>query len=201
MDLREKVLAASVRIIEEQGLAALSIREVARRAAVSHQAPYHHFADRDAILAAIASEGFEDLLGRMRAARLRAPEDPVEQLHYIGEAYLALGVERPGHYAVMFRRELLDRSRFPELSEVANATYDEVRAVSAACVAKLGLRDLDPEALAFAAWSSVHGALSLYLSGVLEAKATENAPPPRLRITAAGSTLARLLARLQAEAG
>jgi AcrR family transcriptional regulator len=193
MDLREKVLAASVRIIEEQGLAALSIREVARRAAVSHQAPYHHFADREAILAAIAKEGFEDLLGRMRSARARAPDDPVEQLRCVGESYLALGVERPGHYTVMFRREVLDRSKYPDLSEVAGATYDELRAVTASCVAALKLKNLDPEALAFAAWSSVHGAVSLYLTGVLAAKADEELPPPRLRITAAGSVIAQLL--------
>jgi AcrR family transcriptional regulator len=73
MDLRERILDATVTLIEADGLAALSMREVARRAGVSHQAPYHHFTDRQAILAAIAEEGFK----RLNAGLASAAGSPV----------------------------------------------------------------------------------------------------------------------------
>ena len=76
IDLRRRVLDASLLLIEEGGLAALSLREVARRAKVTHGAPYHHFADRAAILAALAEEGFALLTAQMNAAMKPDPPSP-----------------------------------------------------------------------------------------------------------------------------
>ena len=67
-DLREQVLAASLELIEEQGVAALSLREVARRAGVSHQAPYHHFGSKDALVAELVARGFTGLSEMLEAA-------------------------------------------------------------------------------------------------------------------------------------
>src|SRR5437868_14718130 len=84
--LRQKVLQASLALIEEGGLDRLSMREVARKSGVSHQAPYYYFADREAILAAIAGEGFSTLGQSFLRAVDRAESEPAKALEEIGRA-------------------------------------------------------------------------------------------------------------------
>src|SRR5438128_419394 len=98
MELREQILDASVRLIEAEGLAALSMREVARRAGVSHQAPYHHFADKEAILAAIAEEGFRRLNAAMEEASRSKPADAASRLIAGGRAYVRFAATNPAHF-------------------------------------------------------------------------------------------------------
>ena len=85
-DLRQKVLQASLALIEEGGLDRLSMREVARKSGVSHQAPYYYFGDREAILAAIAGEGFAKLGQSFVRAVARAGSEPAKALEAIGRA-------------------------------------------------------------------------------------------------------------------
>jgi len=134
------VLAAAWKMIEKEGLAGLSVREAARRAGVSHNAPYRHFADREALLAALVAEAFERLNATLenRAGR------------ELGEAYVAFALEHPQRFRLMF-------SRAP-----ANA---DVHARFAASFAHLGA---DAAAAGAAAWSLVHGLASLVLEGQLE---------------------------------
>src|SRR5205814_2543102 len=94
-DLRQKVLRASLALIEEGGLDGLSMREVARKSGVSHQAPYHYFGDREAILAAIAGEGFSKLGESFLRAVARAGPEPAKALEAIGRAYLAFALRHP----------------------------------------------------------------------------------------------------------
>ena len=94
-DLRETLLAASLRVIETDGVEGLSLREAARRAGVTHGAPYHHFRDKADLLDALAEEGFgrlRDLMQASRALRTR----PDERLAVIGLAYVRFAVENPG---------------------------------------------------------------------------------------------------------
>ncbi|MCA9555264.1 MAG: TetR/AcrR family transcriptional regulator, partial [Myxococcales bacterium] len=88
--LRDRILAASVELVQEAGIGALSMREVARRAGVSHQAPYHHFSDKEAILAALAEAGFRRLADALEAA---TGADAVEALTASGQAYLQFAIE------------------------------------------------------------------------------------------------------------
>ncbi|MFI5308928.1 MAG: TetR/AcrR family transcriptional regulator [Polyangiales bacterium] len=113
--LRERILQASVELIEVEGLAALSLREVARRAGVSHQAPYHHFADREAILGAIAEQGFRILRAALEraVAHGRDVHSAAESLAACGRAYVEFACEHPAHFRVMFRPELVDLANCP----------------------------------------------------------------------------------------
>lgn len=106
-DLPNALRRAAVDVIAERGLGAFSLREVARRAGVSHTAPAHHFRDVRGLLTSIASEGF-DALEQVTAAAAAQHDDPVEQLMAIGEAYVALARSHPAHCEVMFRGDLID---------------------------------------------------------------------------------------------
>lgn len=149
-DLRAAVLAAAGEIIEKEGLSGLSVREAARRAGVSHNAPYRHFPDRDALLAAIAAQGFE-LLGK--AIETRSGRE-------MGEAYVNFALEHPQRFRLMFGGQV-SFDPFPELKARATATNERLRAAFTSLGAEA------PFAAA-AAWSLVHGVAQLMLGGHLE---------------------------------
>lgn len=166
-DLRRTLLVAAVNLLEERGADALSLRELARRSGVSHNAPYRHFADRDALLDAMAADGFRELAARMRGV---AVATPVERLAALGQTYVAAALERPGRFALMFR-VTADPSTFPATATAAAALMATLRDAVAAII---GDTD-DPVALT-TAWAVVHGLASLLLQGHLRVPST-SAPP------------------------
>lgn len=100
-DLRRALLAAAAEAITENGVAALSMRDLARRAGVSHAAPTHHFGDKAGLLTALATEGF-DLLGRALATSRLASNSFLE----MGVSYVRFAMTRRAHFEVMFRPDL-----------------------------------------------------------------------------------------------
>ena len=148
-DLRSVLLGSASELLEEQGLAALSLREVARRAGVSHNAPYRHFPDRDGLLAELAAEGFRQLGEVMAANQGRA----------MGEAYVRFALEHPSRFRLMFGGQLKLR-QYAALAEAARKTHE---ALVRAFRAQAGIAD--PEKAAAAAWSLVHGLAQLLLDG------------------------------------
>lgn len=160
IDLRRKVLQASLECIEKEGLSSLSMREVARMAGVSHQAPYHHFGDREGIFAAIAAEGFQQLQEEILSA-ISKGADPIQRLQAAGEAYVRFALGSPGHFKVMFRSELAPRENHRGARECADSCFDLV--VTAANEAALDRWGREDEALPIAAWALVHGLATLLL--------------------------------------
>jgi AcrR family transcriptional regulator len=164
-DLRRQVLDASLELIGREGLSALSMREVARRAGVSHQAPYHHFGDREGIFVAIADDGFRGLRQEMEKA-VASTADPVARLQAIGVAYVAYALSHPSHFKVMFRSELAPLERHAEANARADTCFDLLVSVAnAASKHRLGRVD---EALPLAAWSLAHGLATLMLESKLD---------------------------------
>jgi AcrR family transcriptional regulator len=158
-DLRSALLHSAGELLEEQGLESLRLREAARRAGVSHNAPYRHFSDRDALLAALAAEGFGMLAG---ALENRAGRE-------MGEAYVRFALEHPNRFRLMFSGRL-QLDRHPALASAAGATYEGLIAAFRA------QRDIaDPETAAAAAWSLVHGLANLLLDGHLASARDRNA--------------------------
>src|SRR5262245_29389962 len=100
-DLRRALILAARRILEHEGLAGLSLRAAAREAGVSQAAPYHHFKDKDALLGAVAAEGFDALAEAMRT-RMAACRDPASTLSAAGEGYVAFAVANPALFQLMF---------------------------------------------------------------------------------------------------
>lgn len=166
-DLRARILRASVELLEQEGVAGLSLREVARRAGVSHQAPYHHFADRAAILGAIAEEGFRLLRDRFVAARERPAKSAFARLEHAGVAYVEFALEHPAHFRVMFRPELVDPATVPAAKQAGDDAFGELKKLVAMC-ADEGLDVGESrEAVAATAWSVAHGLACLILDGPL----------------------------------
>jgi AcrR family transcriptional regulator len=156
--LRRAVLDGALAVIDEQGLAALSLREVARRAGVSHAAPAHHFGDKAGVLTAIAIEGFELL-----AATTRAATEPSGSLVEGGTAYIRFATEHRAHYEVMFRPDLYhsdDRHLSSALAAAANVLFDAVRKALGP-----GASEADTVGGVIAAWSFAHGFASLWSAG------------------------------------
>jgi AcrR family transcriptional regulator len=169
---RKHVLEAAEVLIRTEGLEALSFREVARRAGVSHQAPYHYFQDREAILAALVNEGFALLTERLREAR-RAHESPSARLEACGRAYVELALQHPAHFKLMFRPELVKLEQFPETAACADGAFDELQ-LTVREVLREGEGDpRDEPVLVALCWSIVHGLSSLLLDGPLHHKVGE----------------------------
>ncbi|RKH05899.1 TetR/AcrR family transcriptional regulator [Corallococcus praedator] len=166
-DLRQALVDAAVALISEEGFGALTLREVARRAGVTHAAPYRHFTDKEALLGAVALEGFRAMAREMRERMDRAPEGPLEQLSAAGVAYVLFAVRHPPHFRVMFgphfQRPLKPRS--PEGEPDAFALL--VGCIAAGQSAGL-LRQGEPRALTLTAWSLVHGLASLFVDRQLD---------------------------------
>ena len=162
-DLRRTLLHTSRQLLDDEGPSALSMREVARRAGCTHQAPYHYFADRETILAALVAEGFDDLALRLHAAHRLAPTQGVRAaLVGSGRAYVAFALEQPGVFRIMFRPDVCDPSRFPAAQEAgarARAELDTLTQIVHGAKAT--------PALATSLWAHVHGLACLLVDGPL----------------------------------
>lgn len=166
-DLRSRILATARQLLDEGGVPALSLREVARRAGVTHQAPYHHFADRETIVAALVTDGFGQLADALAAANdVPADTAPAEVFVASGLAYVGFALAQPGVFRVMFRPELCDPTRFPQAQAAGERAHGElVRMVTRVTAGRV---DADEQvALATLAWAQVHGLAGLFLDGPL----------------------------------
>jgi AcrR family transcriptional regulator len=145
--LREDILREAGKRLEKQGISKLSIRDAARRAGVSHNAPYRHFPDREKLLAALAAEGFKQLSKAMEGKSGRQ----------MGEAYVAFALAHPQRFRLMFGG-VLRLDDHPELRASAHASYAVLEEAFAG-------QGVDEKLAAAAAWSLVHGLSHLLLEG------------------------------------
>jgi len=160
-DLRQRILDTARAMLDEQGAAGLSLREVARRAGVTHQAPYHHFADRESILAELVAQGFEELERRLAKAHAKAGE-PAATLAASAMAYVGFALDHPGVFRIMFRSDLCDTGRFPRAVEAGARAHGELLHL-----VRLAHGGTDDPALAAMHWAQVHGLAGLLLDGPL----------------------------------
>lgn len=165
-DLRRAAIDSSVELIETQGLAKLSLREVSRRVGVSHGAIYHHFPDRAALLRAIADAGFEDLTAVM-SARMATASGPLARLHACGLAYVQFALEHPGVFRMMFRPELTGMADL-EPPQAALQSWQVLYGAVQECVEAGLTRPAPTELLATLCWTTVHGLAILLLDGPLQ---------------------------------
>src|SRR5215467_9535268 len=152
-DLRPALLRAAVEAIRHAGPAAMSLREVARRAGVSHAAAAYHFGDKAGLLTAVAAQGY-----RMLTEELQRARDAGRGFLEVGVAYVRFAVTHRAHFEVMYR---------PELYRPDNAEVRQARAAAAVLVYGTDRPDAGQLAAGAAAWSLVHGLATLWLNGNL----------------------------------
>ncbi|MGK8509528.1 TetR/AcrR family transcriptional regulator [Nocardia asiatica] len=166
-DLRAALLAAAAERIAAEGVDALSLRNLARHAGVSHAAPAHHFGDRAGLLTALATEGFELLAEHL----VRAGADFRE----VAVAYIRFAREHPGHFDVMFRHTLL-HAEDAALRAARERSGSALR--SGVSVIQSGHSRDHQQATQLAAWSLVHGFASLWREGALHNSSLAEEPDP-----------------------
>ncbi len=164
-DLRRALLDAAIVHLRDSDVTALTMQTLARAAGVSPGAPYHHFADKVAVVAALATEGYEIWLERTKRA-VAAAATPRERLVALAQSWLRFAAAFPSHYRVMFLRDIEDRTRYATLHETSGAGLRLlVEVVSAVWPHLTPSRAM---AQAVAIWSTLHGFASLQNAGVLE---------------------------------
>jgi AcrR family transcriptional regulator len=157
-DLRAALVRAALELLDESGETELSLRAVARRAGVSPAAPYRHYADREALVSAVAAVGYRELAERLAAAH-PSPSSP-DELAKVAIAYVQFALERPALFRIMF-------------SEPCDRDNDERVAATAAVslyvrgIVERSFPAADADALATAVWALVHGLAFLHLDGKL----------------------------------
>jgi AcrR family transcriptional regulator len=160
-NLRDALVAAAIEILEADGLSALTLRAVARRVGVSQTAPYRHFNDKEALLAAVAAEGFRRK-HQIQMNYVNAAPD-VGKFRASGKGYVAFGSENPELLKLMFGAAIRDWSQFPELVAASRVNYDGLLAAAAAALPEDS--PVTAETVASAAWSMVHGLTLLLVDG------------------------------------
>ena len=165
-DLKEALKSAALSLVREHGPRGFTLSEAARRAGVSAAAPYRHFADREALLVAVAEEGYRDLLERLRTEAER--EDLTLELRFfeMGVAYVRFALDQPESFQVMFNGEV-DKGRHPSLLLAADEAGEVAELLLKRLQEENKLPPGDPLVLARPAWALLHGIASLQVQGVL----------------------------------
>jgi AcrR family transcriptional regulator len=168
-------------LVRERGIDGFTLREVARRAGVSHNAPYHHFRDRSALASALVVEGFEDFSAVLERAADRARGGELVRIRALGMAYVRYAFEDPERFKLLWRPELREGADQAEVEAAGERSYQPL--VSALRRAReRGEVSSEPEleAQALAAWSSVHGLAMLLIDGPLRVDVVGTATAERL---------------------
>ncbi|MFV1970142.1 MAG: TetR/AcrR family transcriptional regulator [Acidimicrobiia bacterium] len=164
-DLPNALLDAIAEIVEEKDSADVSLREVARRAGVSHSAPAHHFGDKEGMLAAFCDRGYEILRSEMQEARDGAATgDALDRIGAVGAAYVRFAVDHRPYFEVMFHSGI-EKEAYGDLYTCAKNALGVLMEVVAEFVNERELGDVDLRIVAVYFWSLAHGLASLAVEG------------------------------------
>lgn len=169
-DLRNALIQAGQELLAEEGVAGLELRKVARRAGVSHAAPYRHFADRQALLVAIAEQGFQLLGAQIRAALIEAPTDVTAHIEHAGRAYVLFARENPALIREMFSGLTIDRKADTSLYAASKAVFGQIAAIMQRGQEQELIAKGDPNKQTFVMWSLIHGLAMLMIEHQIPAE-------------------------------
>ncbi|RPI93465.1 MAG: TetR/AcrR family transcriptional regulator [Chloroflexi bacterium] len=164
-DLENALIKAGVEILSKEGIEGLSLRKVAKRAGVSHSAPYAHFKDRQSLIAAISTEGFKQLYAELDAAVSTHAGDPRQQLVEGAWAYVQFAMNNTDTFKIMFSGVLEKEKEYPSFVEISRRTFERVVDIVRACQNAGILRSAPAELVAVSVWGQIHGVISLAFEG------------------------------------
>jgi len=178
-DLREALIQAGIDILEEKGLDALSLRETARRAGVSHAAPYHHFADKNALLAGIAHRGFQIQREEM-AHRAKSAKRATDGLQAYGMIYALFAQRHPALFRLMYSHLRFTPDQAGALDRANTGVYPEmIDGIRQAT----GCDEAEARMVGLLLWSAMHGLAMLWLEDQLQPSGAKTIEPLARRIT------------------
>lgn len=164
-DLKNALIEAGAEILLQEGVKGLSLRKVAGRAGVSHAAPYAHFADKQALIAAISTEGYRRLHERIQAAVDGCRDDPLRQLFEAAWAYVQFAMDSPAHFKVTMSGVVESEKDHPGFVEMSGKSFGLVVGIVETCQAAGVLKAGPADLVAVSVWSLVHGFASLLIEG------------------------------------
>lgn len=164
-NLREALIKAALKLIAEKGPSGFSFAEAARAAGVSPAAPYRHYRDRDALMADVASRGFEAFEAKLSAAWKDGTPEPFTAFERLGRAYLDFARREPAQFSAMFESGLAFTA-FPELHSAGDRAFNILRDACAALIATMPEAKRPPVMMmALHIWALSHGIASLFARG------------------------------------
>lgn len=166
-DLHQEILCAACALLEENNIATLSLRAVAKKVGVSHTAPYRHFKDKESLLAGIAGLGYDELAKQLAKAVESHPDDPAAQLQEAGYRYVQLALNSPQCTQLMFSGMLPCDDTYPELKISGDAAFDGLKTIIKQGQELNLFKQGEVELLALSAWSGIHGLTLLLIGGNL----------------------------------
>lgn len=178
-DLKAALLRAALELLDDRGPDGVLLREVARRAGVSHAAPANHFADRRSLLTAVAVELFEGLASQIASVLAEAGGKKNDRVRAFADTVMDFGLTSPNRYKLLWRRDLLDDTD-QRLSEVMDRIYGLLISELASGMRN---RSHDSHTAAIGLWSLVHGYVSMRIDGNFVMKKDSRSGEPRERAT------------------
>ncbi|MEQ8350801.1 MAG: TetR/AcrR family transcriptional regulator [Leptospiraceae bacterium] len=163
--LKNALLESGVQIIQLEGIHGLTLSKVARKQGVSAAAVYRHYESKEALLAAIAAQGFDALREALDQNLSKPIADTRVFFRRCVEAYVDLALSRPRHYDLMFGGIIPDQSRYPELYRAGQSAFQRLIESIRICQRRGLFRKRKPIIMAFHVWSTMHGFAMLHNSG------------------------------------
>jgi AcrR family transcriptional regulator len=179
-DLRNALVKTALALVEEQGAEAFTLREVARRAGVTHAAPYRHFPTKAALLAAVAEEGFRGLRASLADSAARAGSELLAQFRGTSIGYVRFAIHSRAHFRVMFG-PFEAMAEHPGLVKATRDAFEFLLDLIKACQAAGAMRPGNAEEIALSCWALVHGIATLLVNGRLEVAEEKDAESMALR--------------------
>jgi len=164
-DLKNALVKAGVEILAKEGLGRLSLRKVAKQAGVSHAAPYSHFADKQALIAAISTEGFKQLFNQIKAVFATYRNDPENLLIETTWTYLQFALNEPDRFKLMFSSVIEKEKDYPDFVEISQNNFRQLVEIVERCQQANILKAGESDLIALSVWGTVHGFISLLLEG------------------------------------
>lgn len=165
-DLKNALIRAGIELLSREGVQALTLRSVAKQAGVSHAAPYAHFADKQALIAAIAAAGYATLYAQLAVAQT-ASGDARARLYATADAYLQFAIDEPDHFKITFSGVVEAEKNYPDYVEQSRRCFALVVALVADCQADGVIVPGDTQLIAVSIWSCMHGFVHLWLANQL----------------------------------